>query len=280
MDRSPFIPYDSSYDHFGKNGQELIYTTVYKIFLRLFYVFILDILIGIVLMRLGGKSKTNSSNNNSGILNLFENLPGRWFLLHAFWNVGIVLGTLEDFKRTIDNPINACDKTLEYNLAPSYLSMALHLYHCIIPWYAKSLTFQDFMHHIVFAICGLGSMSLAWSWGPGANFAFFFLTGFPGGVDYFMLAMVKLKIMNRITEKKLNTLINTWCRGPGCVISAAWTYSNYVQGIMEPPVFIVILQMILLFVNGQYYATRIALNYQKVVTTEKLSPKRNIRKGK
>ena len=49
---------------------------------------------------------------------------------------------------------------------------------------------------------------------------------------------------------------------------------------MEPPVFIVILQMILLFVNGQYYATRIALNYQKVVTTEKLSPKRNIRKGK
>ena len=95
-----------------------------------------------------------------------------------------------------------------------------------------------------------------------------------------MLAMVKLKIMNRITEKKLNTLINTWCRGPGCVISAAWTYSNYVQGIMEPPVFIVILQMILLFVNGQYYATRIALNYQKVVTTEKLSPKRNIRKGK
>ena len=124
--------------------------------------------------------------------------------------------------------------------------------------------FSDFMHHIVFAICGLGSMSLAWSWGPGANFAFF-LTGFPGGVDYFMLAMVKLKIMNRITEKKLNTPINTYMvQEVLVVISAAWTYSNYVQGIMEPPVFIVILQMILLFVNGQYYATRIALNYQKL----------------
>jgi hypothetical protein len=280
MERSAFIPYDSSFNHFDKSGVHLVQSTLIKILWRFLTVLFLDLFIGFFLsfVILDGKDSNNTNNNKSRCVRVFDNTPGRWFLLHALWNVGIVLGTLEDFKRTIDNPINACDKNLEYNLAPSYLSMALHLYHCVIPWYCRSLTFQDFMHHIVFAICGLGSMSLAWSWGPGANFAFFFLTGFPGGVDYFMLALVKLKFMDRMTEKKINTNINAWCRGPGCVISAAWTYSNYLQGIMDPPLGIVFLQMILLFVNGQYYATRIALNYQKVKTIEELSPKRTKRK--
>ena len=201
MQRSIFIPYDSSFNHFDKSGMQLVNSTIYKIFLRLIYVLTLDLIIGFCLIYF----TTQIDKNKKSVIKpfmIFENLPGRWFLLHAFWNVGIVLGTLEDFKRTVADPSNACNYQLEYNLSPSFLSMALHLYHCIIPWYAKSLTFQDFLHHIVFAICGLGSMSLAWSWGPGANFAFFFLTGFPGCVDYFMLAMVKLKVMNRITEKK------------------------------------------------------------------------------
>ena len=274
MDRSAFVPYDSSLTHFDKSGVQLVQTTTVKILWRLFSILFLDLLIGFFLTFFILGTKCNNSNGKcSKCARVLDSMPGRWFLLHALCNAVIVLGTIEDFKRTIDNPNIACSRDSEYNLAPTYLSMALHLYHCIAPWYRKKLTYQDIMHHFVFAICGLGYMSLAWSWGPGANFAFFFLTGFPGGVDYFMLGMVKLNFMDRMMEKKINTIINAWCRGPGCVIAAAWTYSNYVQGIMDPPFGVVMLQMILLVFNGQYYATRIALNYQKVKTTKELSSK-------
>ena len=46
MDRSLIYSYDSSYDHFGKHGQELIYTTVYKNIFAFILCIILDILIG------------------------------------------------------------------------------------------------------------------------------------------------------------------------------------------------------------------------------------------
>ena len=85
------------------------------------------------------------------------------------------------------------------------------------------MTKEDVFHHIVFAIGGLGSVSVLWSWGPGANFSFFFLTGFPGGLDYFMLGLVKLRLMNRMKEKEWNSFINAWIRESGCTAAAAFT---------------------------------------------------------
>ena len=271
MTGTVLTPYYSSFNHFQKHGTEFVQNTFSEIGWRLIYVFCIDLTISVFIRAfIIGKDRDSS---HQGVF-LFRNLPGRWFLLHSLWNIWIVFGTWEDFLKTIEKPSDAANKDREYNLAPTFLSMALHLYHCIAPWYAKSLNFQDLVHHVGFAICGLGYMSLWYSWGPGANFAFFFLTGLPGAIDYFLLALVKWKKIHRNTEKKFNVIINNWCRGPGCVVAAAWTFVCYKEGIMDPPLFIVTAQLLLLVLNGQYYASRVTRNYQMILTSEEIrSPK-------
>jgi len=203
---------------------------------------------------------------------LTNDYPGRWFLLHAFWNFGITLACIPDVLETIYRPSVACMPAKSYNLLPTLMSMALHLYHCVAPWFWHKFTREDFFHHIVFAIGGLGSISVLWPWGPGANFAFLFLTGLPGGLDYLMLGMVKLKLMNRLSEKSINSAVNAWIRGPGCTIAAAWTYSAWREGsgslLMGPPSVIVVLNFVLIFTNGNYYSQRVVSNEARCRTLE------------
>lgn len=59
--------------------------------------------------------------------------------------------------------------------------------------------------------------------GHGAWFA----SGFPGGVDYLMLVFVKLKWMEKMTEKKYNTVIQTWIRAPGCLYHALFAWIGW-----------------------------------------------------
>ena len=54
--------------------------------------------------------------------------------------------------------------------------------------------------------------------GPLMNLCLFLMSGLPGGIDYAMLAAVKTGRMDRLREKELNTLINTWIRIPGLVM--------------------------------------------------------------
>ena len=66
--------------------------------------------------------------------------PGRWFLLHGMWNVGITIACLPDVVQTFRNPTEACRSDVPYNLMPTLMSMALHLYHCAAPWFWSKLT--------------------------------------------------------------------------------------------------------------------------------------------
>ena len=43
----------------------------------------------------------------------------------------------------------------------------------------------------------------------------FFICGLPGGVDYAMLSAVRYGFMDELTEKYINTHLNTWIRIPG-----------------------------------------------------------------
>ena len=187
--------YEPSKSYFEKVGWAKFEDTVFQVLSYQLYILFLDVSVAIFVWSwstsIRDKDKTDKKVKTLFFSSLLSAQPGRWFLLHAIWNAAITLGTLEDFWLTVQDPIHAVDHDMEYNLAPTMMSMSLHLYHCIAPWYFVSLTFQDFLHHFVFAICGLGSLSLIWPWGCGANFAFFFLTGFPGKfsglcIDYFI----------------------------------------------------------------------------------------------
>ena len=93
------------------------------------------------------------------------------------------------------------------------------------------------------------------SWGPSASFGLIYLTGFPGGLDYFMLGLTKLGIMDRLQEKSVNASVNAWIRGPGCTISAAWTWAAWREGKMTAPTIAILINLGALnsfFISSQY----------------------------
>ena len=55
---------------------------------------------------------------------------------------------------------------------------------------------------------------------PIQNTVGFFVCGLPGGLDYCMLAAVKLGLMTSMTEKRWNARINVWMRSPGLLLTS------------------------------------------------------------
>ena len=52
------------------------------------------------------------------------------------------------------------------------------------------------------------------------NASIIILMGIPGGIDYLLLTLVKLKLLHPKVEKDKNQLLNVWLRCPVAVITA------------------------------------------------------------
>ena len=80
---------------------------------------------------------------------------------------------------------------------------ALHLYHML---FYRPLAMIDWVHHGVMVVVML---PLAYCLVPGhlLGHGAFYASGFPGGLDYLMLVMVKRGWIESITEKRLNEYI-------------------------------------------------------------------------
>ena len=138
--------------------------------------------------------------------------------------------------------------------------MVLHFWHCVA--YGK-LSYDDYFHHFIFAV-GMGSVNLIWDWGYSSNFLLFFICGLPGGLDYLMLAAVKHNYIEKISEKRINKLLNVWCRGPGCIAGASLLWINWVSGNTNHIPWQVKTIIILLAIsNGQYYSRRVVASWAR-----------------
>jgi hypothetical protein len=99
------------------------------------------------------------------------------------------------------------------------------------------------------------------SGGELVNFLMFFLSGFPGGLDYIMLIFVKLGWMDSLKEKQINSQINTWIRGPGILIGAVLLYIHYHLGTLQVDPARMFYSLIALYWNAQYFSNRVIINY-------------------
>ena len=201
---------------------------------------------------------------------LCPNDGARWFLLHAVGNIIVCVFAAPDFYWSFINPMHAldaayCDElTAKRYFAPCSdwpvaIIAALHSYHAV----AFQLSSEDLFHHLTFvpAISGLG---LATAWGCVRNILAFFISGLPGGVDYFLLAAVKSGHMHPITEKRLNCSINTWLRAPGITVFctlALCAWCNPPVGLVVTPWWSFFPVIGLSFFNAHYYAQRVVGNY-------------------
>jgi hypothetical protein len=133
---------------------------------------------------------------------------------------------------------------------------ALHLYHMC----AFKCSAADYFHHLLFVgvLCPFG---LTQDWGVLQNSVAFFLCGFPGGVDYAMLALVKHKMLDKMTEKHVNSYVNCWLRAPGCLLTSFMMYLSALYGRPTASLWNVAFVLMLVAFNGQYYMQRVTANW-------------------
>lgn len=182
----------------------------------------------------------------------------RWFVLHSITNLIIVITSFMDMKNLLINPLHQ-ESTLLTNY-PRILTIGLHFYHLI----AFKIEFIDYLHH--FLMIGALSSTYYYSDLVMTNYFLFFMTGITGMFDYMMLALVKLNIMNKITEKRINSMLNNYIRYPLIMNGVSALYFRYINNVYEFTaksynIYGFILLMAIFFWNGSYFNYRVVHNY-------------------
>jgi hypothetical protein len=122
------------------------------------------------------------------------------------------------------------------------------------------LTSADYFHHFLFVPTG-GFTGQAFNWGALGNWLAVFISGFPGGVDYFMLGLAKIGRFEKLREKHVNANLNTWCRIPGIVIASTLMYLAWIEGLHDSPAWAILIQLTLPVYNALYYGKQAIANY-------------------
>lgn len=198
-----------------------------------------------------------------------EDSTGRYFVLHVVCNGFVTVVHMDDVWLTYKNPLTA-PFNMPTDIQGTAVIAALHCYHLVV--YTRELQAVDWAHHLIMIVVmlplavGLNAGSLL---GHGA----FFASGLPGGLDYLMLVLVKARVMESMTEKKWNTVIQTWVRAPGCLFHALFVWlalrdETLHQWVLNhsylPPwgvYFACFVVMTTYYWNAMYFQQRVAQNY-------------------
>lgn len=195
------------------------------------------------------------------IFNITFKNTTRWFLLHSVINSIVTYYSINDVKTCIEYSNECYNIKWNDNSVKVYnYAFMLHVYHCIF----FTLTADDILHHtLMVAICGTLCYKIK---SILSSLALFFLSGLPGAIDYFLLYLVKKNMIHSITEKKLYTLLSAYIRSPGCLltffIGMHGVYNYYIiQNYYQLSLLLLII--VLIFWNGQYYLLQYHESYIK-----------------
>lgn len=190
---------------------------------------------------------------------------GRWFFTHAFANLLVVLTSLGSVAAVLRDPFNAMvvDEHRDISLFgsgsiwPLTIINSVHVYHMLGGF---GLSSADYFHHGLF-IPTLGFPGQIFAFGAGANWQAFFISGLPGGIDYFVLGLIRCGLANKMFEKRLSANLNVWLRNPGILSATFILYQSLVYGKVSAPWFVCALQLILPPYNAMYYCKQSVANY-------------------
>ena len=191
------------------------------------------------------------------IMNLL-NVEGRYYLNHFIGNMIIVYITLPYMLNSYNDNNILIDGNLDNAISIVY---STHIYHML--WYYSKLRYDDILHHLVMVGLALPLTSLLSS-NNLIGHCLFFITGLPGGIDYFMLFLIRNNMMDKMIEKKLNRLINLWIRCPGCISNVTLVLCNiikYYNTITNMTILISSIIMGTVFWNGIYFMEQVVVNY-------------------
>ena len=141
----------------------------------------------------------------------------RWFQIHSLANLFVCIFCLQDIIDIVYD-VNQAAMPLTNYIGGSF-ALQVHIYHTL----NFPLTTMDIYHHV-------SSVFLCFP--PSLIFnkkilsLFYFIgTGLPGGIDYFLLTLVKNGQFDYLREKKYNSNINAYIRMPGGAICSFLTFN-------------------------------------------------------
>jgi hypothetical protein len=201
---------------------------------------------------------------------MIENKTRIWYALHAIINTWIAATVFSDFIKISIDPFSGFDKIQNtFGLA---LSISLHLFHIVSSY--KHMDIIEWMHHIISCMF-VGCVAMFYLKGRLINYILFFLCGFPGGIDYYMLALNKYELLDRMTEKRINSELNMWIRLPGISYACFVGWLGFVYKKQPFNSFLFLLVLFLNFYNATYFAQRVVKNYGFHLCMEKNNKKIN-----
>lgn len=178
----------------------------------------------------------------------------RWFKLHVLTNAITTVTSFPDAVGMLSNPLR--DPDLNTSLIPPNMTLALHLYHMLV---FNDLAPIDWIHHIVMTAVLLAAYMCPH---PGnTNYMIFFVNGLPGGIDYFLLLLVKYGYLDRLTEKRINSKLNIYIRSPFIIIGAYMIYIQWYYQVIQYSIYSIMLVIAALFWNAQYFTERVVYNW-------------------
>jgi hypothetical protein len=185
----------------------------------------------------------------------------RYFILHLCFNIFVTFLTLEDAINCLKNPINSLDTKYIYSgILTTGCATGLHIYH-IINFKIKGL--EEILHHLISAIT-VPLIGIYSPYGRTLPLCNIIMCGIPGGIDYFLLFLLKYNIIRKITEKKLNRYLNLFIRYPMMYliyyiflisfINSKYSYNFYTKILMFTGITLHLL-------NSAYYCDKVIGNY-------------------
>jgi len=183
-----------------------------------------------------------------------------YYAVHALHNAAIAVTTAPDVYTTFTD-LHGLDKYPTNYLAVQ-LCVALHLYHIALYW--TKFRLDDWLHHGLMIGVAI-PMGLAIEAYTLIGFSLFFTTGLPGGIDYALLFLVRNNLLQKNTEKSINTFLNVWVRSPGCMAMATLTLacrlSNPVDLLTTT---LSVVPALLNYWNGQYFMQQVVTDYARI----------------
>tara|TARA_B100001121_G_scaffold310515_1_gene342037 strand:+ start:6756 stop:7406 length:651 start_codon:yes stop_codon:yes gene_type:complete len=204
----------------------------------------------------------------SGIDKILEyyNILGRYYFNHFLINFIVVYYTYNDMLLCYTDLFNL--HKYELNIMPVELTFSIHFYHILI--YYNKFLFDDWLHHIIMIFFCL-PMGIYINNSPLMYHCLFFLSGLPGGINYFLLFLQRNCLISKKLQKQINYFLNLCIRNPGCLFSALFGYLyyiNYLQYLNDNLYF-----YFMIFVstsnywNGVYFMEQVVRNYNLLYPT-------------
>ena len=183
----------------------------------------------------------------------------RWFFMHFIGNSIVTYYCFDDVRKCLKHP-EVCSSELSSNDSEFALIsiFVLHLYHMVI--FRKYLKEGEWFHHLLWGI-GLSLPTIFFKITRISSLGIWFLSGFPGAIDYLLLWLVKLKLLKSEIEKWTYILITLMIRSPGCLLAVFINqlYSKYNHWTDYTNLGL----CILVFWNAQYYTYLTVRDYTK-----------------